>query len=459
MDDDKKTPLGPEDQLDEHELDLNTPDDLEAVEDISFAQMETPDDPLPMFDEFEDFNRLDQMLANEDISVFSEETEKDEPKVEDKLSFGDEEAFDFTGSDAFEDINDENADFPEEATDSLGDSQLFDYEPGNPTDEEAIQAEDIYAQAAGAGAAVASASVAASKAGSGAESPIKKLLKNRRVMRSAMMLILVGMVYGVLRLFTGGGEEAEMSLSAPGMASAPAPVEVTQVPEVPEVEELVQVEPVPAETEVVVTEIVQQVPAEVPAEPAQAPVELPVQQALTPSDQLATKLSNLEASLNSIDNRLTSLSGSGRPPVSQVGIGANMGSTTVSGDNQQILRDALHKIEGIDAKMSYLSELQTQVHILSREVSALKSDVVQQSMIVGNAQAAINQSMAAAIDMRAPKMLVQAAIPGRAWLRSETGQLLTVIPGDEVAGYGRVVSIDPTSGTVVMSSRAVFREQ
>jgi hypothetical protein len=142
-------------------------------------------------------------------------------------------------------------------------------------------------------------------------------------------------------------------------------------------------------------------------------------------------------------------------------IPAGQGNAFGSGEpeSQEILMKTLSKIEGIDKKMSYISDLETQVHILNKEVNALKNDVVQQSIIVGQNQAHINQNLIATIDANAPKMIVQAAIPGRAWLRSESGQLITVIPGDEVAGYGRVVSIDATTGTVLMSSRAVFREQ
>lgn len=49
-----------------------------------------------------------------------------------------------------------------------------------------------------------------------------------------------------------------------------------------------------------------------------------------------------------------------------------------------------------------------------------------------------------------PKMIytVQAIIPGRAWLKSEAGETVTVAEGDILKDYGRIVKIDPYDGIV-----------
>lgn len=52
--------------------------------------------------------------------------------------------------------------------------------------------------------------------------------------------------------------------------------------------------------------------------------------------------------------------------------------------------------------------------------------------------------------------VVQAIVPGRAWLISSRGATITVGQGAEVPGYGNVVSIDPQLGKVVTSSGAVI---
>ncbi len=53
-----------------------------------------------------------------------------------------------------------------------------------------------------------------------------------------------------------------------------------------------------------------------------------------------------------------------------------------------------------------------------------------------------------------PKMIytVQAIIPGRAWLKSDAGDTVTVAEGDVLKGYGRVTKIDPYDGVVVIDT-------
>ena len=43
---------------------------------------------------------------------------------------------------------------------------------------------------------------------------------------------------------------------------------------------------------------------------------------------------------------------------------------------------------------------------------------------------------------------VQAIIPGRAWLKSESGDTVTVAEGDLLKSYGRIAKIDPYDGVV-----------
>ncbi len=43
---------------------------------------------------------------------------------------------------------------------------------------------------------------------------------------------------------------------------------------------------------------------------------------------------------------------------------------------------------------------------------------------------------------------VQAIIPGRAWLKSDSGDTVTVAEGDALKGIGRITKIDPYDGIV-----------
>jgi intracellular multiplication protein IcmG len=47
---------------------------------------------------------------------------------------------------------------------------------------------------------------------------------------------------------------------------------------------------------------------------------------------------------------------------------------------------------------------------------------------------------------------VQAIIPGRAWLRSDNGETVTVAEGDVVKSLGRVMKIDPYDGVVEINT-------
>ena len=47
---------------------------------------------------------------------------------------------------------------------------------------------------------------------------------------------------------------------------------------------------------------------------------------------------------------------------------------------------------------------------------------------------------------------MQAIIPGRAWLRTENGETITVAEGDMLKSLGRVTKIDPYDGTILIDT-------
>jgi intracellular multiplication protein IcmG len=57
---------------------------------------------------------------------------------------------------------------------------------------------------------------------------------------------------------------------------------------------------------------------------------------------------------------------------------------------------------------------------------------------------------------REKSYFVSAVLPGRAWLKGADGTTVTVIVGNTLPGYGKVLSIDPYSG-VVRTTHAVLR--
>jgi len=61
------------------------------------------------------------------------------------------------------------------------------------------------------------------------------------------------------------------------------------------------------------------------------------------------------------------------------------------------------------------------------------------------------------ISIEEPEYSLHAVIPGRAWLKSAKGQILTVAEGDTVGNYGKILVIDAANGVVLTSSGVTFR--
>ena len=62
-----------------------------------------------------------------------------------------------------------------------------------------------------------------------------------------------------------------------------------------------------------------------------------------------------------------------------------------------------------------------------------------------------------AITVETPEYIVHAVIPGRAWLKSSKGQIITVTEGETLGNYGKILVIDATNGVVLTSSGIAFR--
>lgn len=388
-----------------------------------------------------------------------------------------------TSPDPFGDMN---ADFPEEKPgQSLSDDALFDYEP---------QSEASFEDIGGAEPELGDIGMADETPPPAKKSPDLK----RIAARLGVMLVLALMIYGGLKFFLGEKpvEMAEIHKPIPAVAAAKpvravAPVTqrpevaVTPIPEVvaatpsnlpvpgsvtsglPSVQPTVTIPSTGMMTEMVVPGTVVHAAAQTPEvvstgtlvnAPAQPQ---PNEMAAPATTDVSEKLDKLEMALQSIDQRLSQVGTGAMTPTEQAERLDRLSTENGTPGMQATLESAVKKMQALDTKLDRINELQQQVRLLNSEVQGLKEDVVTQTNIVGQQQRAINENTQAS-HMREPspvKMMVQAIIPGRAWLRSERGELITVIPGDEVPGYGRVVSIDAASGSVVTSTRAVFREQ
>ena len=119
--------------------------------------------------------------------------------------------------------------------------------------------------------------------------------------------------------------------------------------------------------------------------------------------------------------------------------------------------DQLNKaISAMDNRVLSLTET---ADGLSQDLSYVKKIIVDEDLDLTNpgtlkfSNKQKNQPLSAA----APGYTVHAIIPGRAWLKSSSGQIMTVTEGDKIGDYGTIAVIDAANGLVRTSSGITFR--
>lgn len=112
---------------------------------------------------------------------------------------------------------------------------------------------------------------------------------------------------------------------------------------------------------------------------------------------------------------------------------------------------------------SQTKNMQNQIQTLSTRVADMEAQINQLVQVLtrrSHAAAAPGSSMNAPVSSPVqparPEVRVaynvQAIIPGRAWLKSENGETLTVAEGDVIRDVGRVTRIDPYDGVVEINT-------
>jgi hypothetical protein len=98
--------------------------------------------------------------------------------------------------------------------------------------------------------------------------------------------------------------------------------------------------------------------------------------------------------------------------------------------------------------------LQQEVQTLNTRVAGMENQLTQvvqsKEHVKGGSAEEAGIPEAAQPEAKAPHIPynVQAIIPGRAWLKSDNGETITVAEGDEIKGIGKVSRIDPYEGIV-----------
>lgn len=128
----------------------------------------------------------------------------------------------------------------------------------------------------------------------------------------------------------------------------------------------------------------------------------------------------------------------------------------------ELQSDYSQKINEFETQNKNLTD---QVQTLNTKISSLESQLTQ--LVQALSQKALSQQQAApqqqpkqnveseAKEVQPAEHLaynVQAIIPGRAWLRGDNGDTVTVAEGDSVKNLGRVTKIDPYDGIVEINT-------
>lgn len=135
------------------------------------------------------------------------------------------------------------------------------------------------------------------------------------------------------------------------------------------------------------------------------------------------------------------------------------------------ISENLNKLnESISTLDSRLSVLTNTTSTLSKDVGTVRTDVghfkkvLKEDGLYINDDTLENQASpqkttmpVEKIRMEEPEYRVHAVIPGRAWLKSSKGQIITVAEGDTIGNYGKILVIDAANGVVLTSSGVAFR--
>jgi len=129
--------------------------------------------------------------------------------------------------------------------------------------------------------------------------------------------------------------------------------------------------------------------------------------------------------------------------------------TTISVLNTTV--EQLNKtINAMDNRILGLTET---VDGLSQDLANVKKVMIDEDMDLANPGTIkfSNKKQAQPLNNTAPSYTVHAIIPGRAWLKSSSGQIITVTEGDKIGDYGTVAVIDSANGLVRTSSGIILK--
>jgi hypothetical protein len=133
----------------------------------------------------------------------------------------------------------------------------------------------------------------------------------------------------------------------------------------------------------------------------------------------------------------------GSSPNADPVVALQQANAKLAADVSQKLADTQAENTALEGKLEDLN-----MRLASIETTLAHLGKAIQDVHAANAPAPRQPAIVRAADAIHSAFSVQAIIPGRAWLKSENGETVTVAEGDILKNYGRIMKIDPYDGVV-----------
>ncbi len=124
-------------------------------------------------------------------------------------------------------------------------------------------------------------------------------------------------------------------------------------------------------------------------------------------------------------------------------------NAAVDSEMKQVQADIQNLNQKIEQIAMGMNDLNNKLQSFSEQVQSLQEEKATNPAVK-------RQVAKKAIVAPQPAYYLKAVVPGRAWLQSKAGHLMTVKVGDRIAGYGTIQAINAESGWVGTSSGRVI---
>jgi hypothetical protein len=223
------------------------------------------------------------------------------------------------------------------------------------------------------------------------------------------------------------------------------PVEQPAAPAAPMVSTTTVTTPAPAPNQPMVTTTTMPAPA-MAGQPGAAPQQqTPVVVQITPPASTTTVTTAPEASAGQVSaeiDKLISLQDQNTKLINQFQAESAQKITEYETQNNEMqgkLQDMNLRLNSLEATITHLTKVLQDTSTRSAPVSRMEGQQQVEAPV---------QMMARPMPMPKSMYTVQAIIPGRAWLKSDNGETVTVAEGDILRNYGKIIKIDPYDGVV-----------